>query len=336
MSESTYPKAIHPIDVVITWVNGNDIGFQKKVHNTLGGQCSSTVPGAHHTRFATINEIKYCVLSIFTFAPFVRNIFIVTSEQDPNLYDDIKTHFPERVASIKIVDHKEVFRGYESYLPTFNSRSIESMLWRIDGLSDNFVYFNDDVFLIRSISPDDWFVNGQPILRGRWLFKPVLRLIWDFLIKAVHKYLLGNNDFQTRPSYHIGQWLSASLLGFKFKYFFFSHTPFAVNRKRVEEFFLKNDSLFEKNISYRFKNQNQFNFVALATHLEIIAGNKQFANPNLAYLQPLNRSKNYIDRKIKLCERNTNIKFLCAQSLEMCTTQDQNKLFSWMDKVLSL
>jgi Stealth protein CR2, conserved region 2 len=38
-------------------------------------------------------------------------------------------------------------------LPTFNSRAIESMLWRIDGLADRFVYFNDDMMLTARWSP---------------------------------------------------------------------------------------------------------------------------------------------------------------------------------------
>lgn len=336
MSEISISESSNPIDAVITWVNGNDTSFHSKMQTYLGGQCASKIPGAHHTRFASVNEIKYCLLSILTFAPFVRNIFIVTDNQDPNLNGDISSLFPNRLSSIKIVDHKEIFREFEQYLPTFNSRSIETMLWRIRGLSDNFIYFNDDVFLVRETKPEDWFINNQPILRGTWLLKPRFRFLWYSLIKVINKYLLGNSDFQPRPSYHIGQWLAAKVLGFRWRYFFFSHTPFAINRKRVEDFFTDNKELLEKNISYKFKNQEQFNFVSLCNHLEILKGNKFFTKPHLAYLQPYNRSKYYIDRKIRMCERNSRIKFLCVQSLEMCPEHDHQKLFGWMDKILGI
>ena len=336
MPNTSIPDASKPIDVVITWVNGNDDDFRSKIQAYLGNHCASKIPGAHHTRFASVNEIKYCLLSILTFAPFVRNIFIITDNQDPNLNGEINTHFPHRISSIKIVDHKEIFRDFDDYLPTFNSRSIESMLWRIQGLSDSFIYFNDDVFLIRETQPEDWFSNNKPVLRGNWLLKPRFRFLWNFFIKKINKHLLNNPDFQPRPSYHIGQWLAAKALGFKWRYFFFSHTPFAIDRKRVENYFLVNKELLKKNIAYKFKNQEQFNFVSLCNHLEILAGNKNLYKPNLAYLQPYKRSNKYIDNKIKMCERNPKIKFLCVQSLEMCPEQDRQKLFGWMDSVLDL
>jgi hypothetical protein len=71
--------------------------------------------------------------------------------------------------NIRIVDHREIFRGYEQLLPTFNSRAIESMLWRIEGLADRFVYFNDDMMLVGPAEPTDFFSHdGKVKLRGRW------------------------------------------------------------------------------------------------------------------------------------------------------------------------
>jgi hypothetical protein len=121
------------IDAVITWVDGNDPKHQLKLEEALGGKSRKKIPGADNTRFGNANELKYCLLSIFTFAPFIRKIFIVTDQQDPNVIPYVKKHIPERVIDIRIVDHQEIFRGYEKYLPTFNSRSIESVIWRIEG-----------------------------------------------------------------------------------------------------------------------------------------------------------------------------------------------------------
>ncbi len=336
MPANASPERSLPVDVVITWVDGNDRRLMEKMEPFLKGQDRRNNPGANLTRFASVNEIRYCVLSILTFAPFVRNIFIVTDGQYPNLDEDIRTWFPERRDSVRIVDHSEIFRDFEEYLPTFNSRSIEFMLWRIRGLSDNFVYFNDDTFLIRKIQPEEWFINNRPVLRGRWSPIPIPWILWDFIRKTVNKYLLNNPDYQPRPSFHLGQWLSASTLGMKCRYFVYSHTPHAIHRKNVEEFFSDKKELLEKNIAYRFRNHKQLVFAALSSHLELIDGNKQSTKPDLAYLQPLNRPKNYIDKKIRLCEKNPRIKFLCVQSLEMCRKEDQEKLFSWMETVLQL
>ena len=50
--------------------------------------------------------------------------------------------------NVRLVDHREIFRGHKELLPTFNSLAIESMVWRIKGLAERFLYFNDDVMLV--------------------------------------------------------------------------------------------------------------------------------------------------------------------------------------------
>lgn len=325
-----------PIDVVIAWVDGNDPKLAAKRQLHIKGPIKSTQSGAHPTRFASINEVRYCVLSILRFAPFVRNIFIVTDGQDPNLYDDIRTYFPDRLNSVRIVDHTEIFEGFEKYLPTFNSISIGNMIWRIKGLSDRFVYFNDDLFLVRSMRPEDWFIGHQPVLRGSWAVAPYYRMLWDGLRIGVNRYLLGNPQYEPRASFHLGQWNSASALGFWLRYLSNGHTPHTVNRKVLETFFLSHLPLFERNISYRFRHPAQFTIIALSNHLQLLSGNNHIAKPSLAYLHPYKRPSNYIDRKIQKCENDSKIKYLCVQSLEMCPKGDQDKIFGWLNARLGL
>ena len=325
-----------PIDVVIAWVDGDDPKLAEKRNKYVKATNITIGSGAHPTRFASSNELRYCVLSILRFAPFVRNIFIVTDEQDPNLYDDVSKYFHERLDSIRIVDHKEIFESYESYLPTFNSISIANMIWRIKGLSENFVYFNDDAFLIRSMKPEDWFLNGRAVLRGRWMPAPTPRVIWNSLRISFNRHFLGRPDFEPRASFHLGQWNAAAILGFKFRYFTNSHTPHTVNRKLVEDYFSKNNSLLKRNISFRFRDHSQFTFISLSNHLQLLNGNRHIAKPALAYLKPQNRAVDYVDRKIALCENHPDIRFLCIQSLEMCRNEDRVKLFGWLDGILGL
>ncbi len=327
---------MHPIDVVIAWVDGDDPALAQKRRRYLPDAGPAANHGAHPTRFASVNEIRYCVLSILKFAPFVRNIFIVTDGQDPQLHDDLQTYYPERASSVRIVDHSEIFEGYEQYLPTFNSISIGHMIWRIKGLSENFVYFNDDLFLIRPITPGHWFVGDRPVMRGKWVPSPLLKLLWYQGLTQVNRRLLGKAGYQPRSSFHLGQWNSASLLGFRYRYFAASHTPHAVNRRLLEDFFLKNQPLFGKNISYRFRHPAQFTFVALSNHLQLLDGNRHTAPPGLAYLQPYKRPPDYIDRKIRLCQKDPGIKYLCAQSLERCPPEVQQRLFKWLDQLLGI
>jgi hypothetical protein len=334
MTTDTSTESSLPIDVVIAWVDGSDPLLTAKRNRYLNITGASSHPGAHPTRFASINEIRYCVLSVFRFAPFVRNIFIVTDGQDPNLYEDVEKHFPERLNSLRIVDHKEIFEGFDKYLPTFNSISIGNMIWRIKGLADNFVYFNDDTFLIRPVNPEDWFVGHKPVIRGKWAPAPFFRILWHSLRKSANELFFKNKGFQPRASFHMGQWHSAELLGFRFRYFTNSHTPHTVARKTIEDFYCRENEKLEKNISFRFRNYSQFTFISLSNHLQLLSGNKQIAKPDLIYMQPFNRPENYVDRKIRFCENNPSVKFICVQSLEMCSKKDQDRVLGWMEEFL--
>lgn len=324
-----------PIDVVIAWVDGSDPVLNEKRMNFFMGEKHTNSSGARPTRFASNNEIKYCILSIMKFAPFVRNIFIVTDGQDPIVYEDVSRYFPERLNSIRIVDHKEIFKGYEKYLPTFNSTSIETMIWRIEGLSENFVYFNDDFFLVRGVQPEDWFVNNSPVLRGKWMIAPIKKVIKNKILRAYHKFFL-NSEYQVKFSFYVGQWNAAKLLGRKFTYFFNCHTPYVFNKKVFEQYFKDNQPVMLKNISYRFRNQDQFNLTTLANHLEIIEGNRNFAKINRGYIVPSYYSRKQLIKRMKRCEVDPNIKSVCVQSLDTASKEEQDMIFAWMDKILNL
>jgi hypothetical protein len=324
-----------PIDVVVAWVDGDDPKLAEKRNNFIKKNNLTNIAGATPAHFASNNEIRYCVLSILKFAPFVRNIYIVTDEQDPNIWDDVKAHFPHRLESIKIVDHKEIFRGYEDCLPTFNSIAIGNMTWRIDGLSDNYVYFNDDVFLIRDISPSDWVLNGRPVLRGHWMFPPYLKIVKNKVRRLVNNHLLGKRSYKPKFSFYLVQWNAAKLLGFRFRFLFNCHTPHVINRKMVENFYSKHPHLLKQNIAYRFREQFQFNVTTLANHIEVANGNRQISSLNLGYLHPF-YSKNEIKRRIKQCQADSRIKSICVQNLEKFSDEQQKDIFTLMDNVMKL
>jgi hypothetical protein len=336
MSDNTGFANVNPIDAVILWVDGSDPVLAEKRNYYLGLEKKTGAhPGALPTRFASSNEIRYCVLSILTFAPFIRNIFIVTDEQDPDLYEDIRARFPEKADCLRIVDHKEIFRGYEQYLPTFNSSSIHTMIWRIEGLSENFIYFNDDMILIREFKPEDWFIGGRPVLRGKWLLPPYRKLIGNNLKVLINKYIRNNADYQPKISFYIRQWKSAAILGIKRRYFFQCHTPYPMSRKTLQSFFTENGELLEKTISYRFRDSEQILTQSVAYHLEILNGNKNFAKLNLGYLHPY-YSENRLNRRISRCRKDSRIRSICIQNIEMLSSGQREKIFRWLDTVLNL
>jgi len=100
------------------------------------------------SRFEDNDELRYSLRSVEKHAPWVRHIFIVTNGQIPswlNLDDE----------RITVVTHSDIFVN-KSHLPTFSSPAIESHLHRIPGLSEWFIYMNDDVLFGRDVWPDDF------------------------------------------------------------------------------------------------------------------------------------------------------------------------------------
>jgi hypothetical protein len=83
------------------------------------------------------------------FAGWVRHVYVVTDGQVPSWLDTTNSR-------LTVVDHREIF-GSVGRLPTFNSHAIEARLHHIPGLSDNYLYLNDDVFFGRPVQPRTFF-----------------------------------------------------------------------------------------------------------------------------------------------------------------------------------
>uniref|UniRef100_A0A8C6RDH7 N-acetylglucosamine-1-phosphotransferase subunits alpha/beta n=1 Tax=Nannospalax galili TaxID=1026970 RepID=A0A8C6RDH7_NANGA len=105
------------------------------------------------SRFEDNEELRYSLRSIERHAPWVRNIFIVTNGQIPSW---LNLDNPR----VTIVTHQDVFRNV-SHLPTFSSPAIESHIHRIEGLSQKFIYLNDDVMFGKDVWPDDFYSHSK-------------------------------------------------------------------------------------------------------------------------------------------------------------------------------
>lgn len=145
MSKKTYP-----IDFVVTWLDSSDPNWQKdymhyKQEGPLGDFSDS--------RFRDWGLFKFWFRSVETYAPWVNKIFLVTNGKIP---DWINENHPKLV----LVKHSDYIP--EKFLPTFNSCTIELHLNKIKGLSEHFVYFNDDCFVNSPVSPEYYFKKGLP------------------------------------------------------------------------------------------------------------------------------------------------------------------------------
>jgi hypothetical protein len=144
----------YPIDVVYTWVDDADPVWRAGKEAARRGLDPGTTEQLHEqaandARFKSRDELRYSLRSIHQYAPWVRNIFLVTAGQAPGW---LNTEYP----GLRVVDHREIFSD-PSALPTFNSHAIESQLHHISDLSEHFLYLNDDVFFGRPVRPDHFF-----------------------------------------------------------------------------------------------------------------------------------------------------------------------------------
>jgi hypothetical protein len=306
-------KETNPIDAVILWVDGNDEAHRAKMLPYVEDKTKFNT-AKFRTRFDQVNEIKFTIDSILKFAPFVRNIFIITDNQVPNFLKNTKEE--NKYDSVKIVDHKDIFKGYEEFLPTFNCRPIETCMHRIPELAEHFIYFNDDFFLINETKPEDFFKDGLPILRGKWLKFP------EDKFKSKFK--------NPRVGHKFAQQLGAKLLGFK-KYYNFRHTPHPLRKSTFKNYFEAHPDVFLENIKYRFRSPKQFTPQGFAYHLEI--KNKTcHLQKDLQLLYFRSYKKSLYWYKYKLNINSKKKLFLGLQSLDRAPQSILNYILNWLEK----
>ena len=162
------------MDIVITYVDGNDPVWKRDYEKY------TNVP-VMQKRFRDWGTLKYLLRGIETNMPFIRNVYLVVSHssQVPEWADQ---------SQLKIVLHRDIIPA--DYLPTFNCNPIEMHLHRIEGLDEEYLYFNDDLYPLAPCRPEDFFRNG----RG------VLGFSRHFLSSGMYKKICRNSDTHARKA----------------------------------------------------------------------------------------------------------------------------------------
>ncbi|GAA1225266.1 stealth family protein [Rhodoglobus aureus] len=138
------------IDIVFSWVDGAELEWQKaraaRMANFVVGEGDDS-----EARFRQLDELKYALRSVHLFAPWIRNIYIATDSPRPAW---LAEH-----PRVTLMRSEDFFANHDD-LPTHNSHAVESQLHNIPGLSEHFLYSNDDMFFGRSVSPAAFFTPG--------------------------------------------------------------------------------------------------------------------------------------------------------------------------------
>ena len=128
-----------PVDIVYLWCDSNDIEWEKKRSAELSKYTGADIDAdaVDKCRFISNDELRYSLRSLEKYAPWLNNIYIVTDNQIPEWLD---TDNPK----IKLINHSQILPP--EVLPTFNASAIETAICNIPGLSEHFLFANDDMF----------------------------------------------------------------------------------------------------------------------------------------------------------------------------------------------
>ena len=257
------------IDIVIPWVDGSDPEWQQEFRKYAAlemGRDNNT-----EIRYRDWNNMQYLFRGIEKFAPWVRKVHLITTGQKPKW---LNINAPK----LNFVRHEDFIP--KEFLPTFSVRPIELNLHRIEGLAEQFIYFNDDYFLLRPVKPERFFRNGLPcdmaVLdtlpmggpRGHMLMNDVNVVNSHFRKNAVLK---ANPMKWLNPIYGSGLLRTMALLPFSvFPGFRNHHMPQAFRKSTFREVWEVEEPLLREVSSHRFRditdvNQYMFRFWQLAS-----------------------------------------------------------------------
>ncbi|MDQ8705810.1 stealth conserved region 3 domain-containing protein [Streptomyces sp. LHD-70] len=239
-----------PVDAVYTWVDDSDPHWRARRDAARGSADESADNGA--VRFRDRDELRYSLRSLAQYAPWIRHVWLVTAGQRPSW---LAPGHP----GLTVVDHEELFPAPETSLPTFNSHAIEAQLHRIEGLSEHFLYFNDDMFLGRPTTPDTFFLSsGLPRVHWSAANVPPAGPAPDdegYLAAAKNNRALLRRDF--------GRTLTHGLL----------HAPYALRRSILDELSERYADELAATSRSRFRSRSDLSLVSsLFQHYAYLTG----------------------------------------------------------------
>lgn len=274
----TMGNHVSDIDFVIIWVDGGDPEWQRTKSHYKGDD----KPAANNVRYRDWNLLHYWFRGVEKYAPWVRRVHFVTCGQVPAW---LNLEHPK----LNFVKHEDYIDA--EFLPTFSSHPIELNLHRIEGLSDKFVYFNDDMYLTAPVTEEDFFVNGLP--RGYGVLNPPTadrNGIGGIILNNLG-IIADHFDFMTQFRAHLSKWIHP-IYGTKLirtflllpwrRYvgFLDLHLPSPFLKETFHEVWEKEDALLRKVSSHKFRDNSDVN-QWLMSYWQIVTGRFVPASPKV-------------------------------------------------------
>ena len=245
-----------PIDFIITWVDGNDEKWQsEKSKYKLNSGSDACI-----NRYRDWELLKYWFRGVEKYAPWVNKIFFVT-------YGHIPEWLNINNEKLVIVKHEDYMPN--EYLPTFSSHPIELNFNKIAQLSDNFVYFNDDMFILKNVKEEEFFYNNMPCDSA--IMSPVFALDRTGFSKIVLSNVAIINDRFNKKEVIKKDFFKWFNLKYKkdiiknifinswdrFAGFLDFHTPISYNKSTFDEVWKEEGQILHNTCLHKFRNVNE-------------------------------------------------------------------------------
>lgn len=247
------------IDFVIPWVDGSDPAWIKE--KQLYSNNIQKEDDGRDIRFRDWGTLKYWFRGVERYAPWVRKIHFVTWGHLPEW---LNTNTPK----LHIVNHRDYIPA--EYLPTFNSHVIELNMHRIPDLSEQFVYFNDDIFILRSMKQEDFFRGDLPC--DICVANAITPRLGEFSSILLQTTSYINKNFNKRKDMvkHFTKWYSIKyrhllvrticLAPWTFYTGFFNHhLAVAYKKETLEEVWKKEPDILMQTCLHKFRNDMDVN-----------------------------------------------------------------------------
>ena len=265
-----------PIDFVVAWVDGGDPVWRSKRDQYISDSQKKNPDVGGDKRFKDTGLFKYWFRAVEKYAPWVNKIYLVTDGQVPTF---LNLNHPK----IVLVNHKDIID--EKYLPIFNSSAICVSIGKIPNLSNNFVFFNDDMFLINNTKASDFFKNNLPRdMAVQGVLAPSnFDMFWKTranLIATLNKNF--NKKIMIRK--HPFKWLNIkyplkynvrNIVLRKYPHFtdlYNPHVPHSYNKTSFEKVWKDNKDEMVKTLSCRFRKQDNLT-EWLVRYYQLVEGN---------------------------------------------------------------
>ena len=251
---------MNDIDIVVRWIDHNDRNWlaEKQKYEKL----EKNKVDVSIERYRDWDLLRYWFRGIQQYAPWVRKVFFITYGHRPQW---LNISYPK----LRFVTHKDFIP--DRWLPTFSSRTIDFNIFRIRDLSNKFVFFDDDMFMLKMSSEKDFFVDNKPC--DSMVYNTITALFSDYIGQNIFNNMtIINKNFSKDKlnmkeilkvfSFKYGTYLYKNLVLFPWKHYLgFQdfHLPESLLKSTIAEIWKVEPEILEKTCSHKFRQKDDVN-----------------------------------------------------------------------------